>query len=162
MIEAPVFVGTAAVSSHHAKVHFRHSAGSYADKSYSRDHEIHFKGGIVVRASSAPAYGGSSDAVDPEDAFTGALSSCHMLTFLAVAAIKGFEVAEYVDEAEGTLDKNAEGRMAMTRVVLRPRVTFTGRQPSSEELAMLHERAHKGCFIGNSVKTEVVIEPMEA
>lgn len=150
------------MSSHHAKVRYRHSSGSYADKSYSRDHEIHFKGGIVLRASSAPEYGGSADAVDPEDAFTGALSSCHMLTFLAVAAVKGFEVSEYIDEAEGTLDKNAEGRMAMTRVTLRPRVTFSGRQPTTEELAMLHERAHKACFIGNSVKTEVVIEPSES
>ncbi len=150
------------MSSHHAKIHFRHSAGSYADKSYSRDHELHFKGGIVVRASSATGFGGSADAVDPEDAFTGALSSCHMLTFLAVAAIKGFEVAEYVDEAVGTLDKNVDGKMAMTRVVLRPRVSFTGRQPSAEELAMLHERAHKGCFIANSVKTEVLVEPAGA
>ena len=153
-----VVVGTAAVSSHHAKIHFRHSAGSFADKSYSRDHELHFKGGIVVRASSAPGFGGSADAVDPEDAFTGALSSCHMLTFLAIAAVKGFEVTEYIDEAEGTLDKNAEGKMAMTRVVLRPRVTFNGRQPSAEELQRMHDRAHAGCFIANSVITPVEVE----
>lgn len=146
------------MSSHHAKIHYRHSSGSYADRSYSRDHEIHFKGGIVLRASAAPDYGGSSDAVDPEDAFTGALSACHMLTFLAVAAVRGFEVAEYVDEAEGTLARNAEGKMAMTRVVLRPRVSFRGRQPTAAELAMLHERAHQGCFIANSVKTEVIID----
>jgi organic hydroperoxide reductase OsmC/OhrA len=157
-----VFVGTDTVSSHHAKIHFRHSAGSFADKSYSRDHALHFKGGIVVRASSATGFGGSPDAVDPEDAFTGALSSCHMLTFLAVAAVKGFEVAEYVDEAEGTLDRNADGRMAMTRVVLRPRVSFNGRQPTAEELAALHGRAHKGCFIANSVITPVEVEIPEA
>ena len=95
----------------------------------------------------------------PEDAFTASLASCHMLTFLAIAAVKGFAVASYADDAVGTLDKNAEGRMSMVRVVLRPRVVFEGRQPTLEELNALHERAHKGCFIANSVKTEVSVEP---
>ncbi len=149
------------MSEHHARIEWRHSAGSFADKSFSRDHRIHFKGGQSVLASSAPGFNGNPEAVDPEDAFTASISSCHMLTFLAVAAVKGFEVASYEDAAVGTLDKNAEGRFCMTRVLLRPRVVFNGRQPSAEELAGLHERAHKGCFIGNSVKTEVVVETPE-
>ena len=147
------------MSEHHASIRFTHSAGSFADKSFSRDHTVLFKGGQQFLGSSAPAFSGNPDAVDPEDAFTASLASCHMLTFLAIAAVKGFEVASYSDDAVGTLDKNAEGRLCMTRVVLRPRVVFSGRQPTREELDGLHERAHKGCFIANSVKSEVDVEP---
>jgi organic hydroperoxide reductase OsmC/OhrA len=147
------------MSEHHATIRFQHTTGSFADKSFSRDHSWLFKGNQQLLASSAPGFNGNPEAVDPEDAFTASLASCHMLTFLAVAAVKGFEIASYVDDAVGTLDKNAEGRLSMTRVVLRPRVVFNGRQPTREELDGLHERAHKGCFIGNSVKTEVSIEP---
>lgn len=146
------------MSEHHARIAWQHSAGSFADKSFSRDHRWHFKGGQSLLASSAPGFQGNADAVDPEDAFTASLAACHMLTFLAIAAVKGYEVESYQDEAIGTLDKNAEGRMAMTRVLLRPRVVFNGRQPSAEELQGLHERAHKACFIGQSIKSEVVIE----
>lgn len=146
------------MSEHHAGIRWQLSQGSFADKSYSRDHTWHFKGGQQLAASSAPSYAGNPDCVDPEDAFTAAVSSCHMLTFLAVAAVKGFEVESYVDEAVGILDKNTEGRMAMVKVSLRPQIRFKGRQPSAEELAMLHERAHKGCFIANSIQTQVVIE----
>ena len=147
------------MSEHQASIRFQHSSGSFADKSFSRDHTLLFKGGQQLRASSAPGFSGNPEAVDPEDAFTASLASCHMLTFLAIAAVKGFEVATYTDDAVGTLDKNAEGRLSMTRVVLRPRVVFSGRQPTREELDGLHERAHKGCFIANSVKTEVSVEP---
>ncbi len=147
------------MSEHHATIRFQHSSGSFADKSFSRDHSWHFKGDQQLRASSAPAFNGNAEAVDPEDAFTASLASCHMLTFLAIAAVKGLAVAAYTDDAVGTLDKNAEGRLCMTRVVLRPRVVFSGRQPTREELDGLHERAHKGCFIANSVNTEVSVEP---
>jgi organic hydroperoxide reductase OsmC/OhrA len=150
------------MSSHHARIRFQHSAGSFADKSFSRDHHWYFKGDQQLLASSAPDFNGNPLAVDPEDGFTAALASCHMLTFLAIAAVKGYAVESYEDDPIGTLDKNAEGRMAMVHVLLRPRVIFTGRQPSAEELAGLHERAHKGCFIGNSVKTEVTVEPQES
>lgn len=147
------------MSEHHARIEWKHSTGSFADKSFSRDHRWGFKGDQSLLASSAPGFQGNPAAVDPEDAFTAALAACHMLTFLAIASVKGFEVASYEDEAVGTLDKNAEGRMCMTRVTLRPRVAFNGRQPSAEELHGLHERAHKGCFIGQSIKSEVIIEP---
>ncbi len=147
------------MSEHHASIRFSHSAGSFADKSFSRDHQLLFKGGQSLLGSSAPDFSGNPAAVDPEDAFTASLASCHMLTFLAIASVKGFAVASYADDAVGTLDKNAEGRMSMVRVVLRPRVVFEGRQPTLEELNALHERAHKGCFIANSVKTEVSVEP---
>lgn len=150
------------MSTHQARIRFQHSARSFADKSFSRDHLWQFKGDQQLLASSAPDFSGNPLAVDPEDAFTAALASCHMLTFLAVAAVKGYEVASYADDPIGTLDKNVDGRMSMVKIVLRPRVVFTGRQPTPEELQGLHERAHKGCFIGNSIKSEVVIEAQES
>jgi organic hydroperoxide reductase OsmC/OhrA len=98
--------------------------------------------------------------VDPEEAFVAALSSCHLLTFLAIAARRRLVVDDYSDEAIGYLEKNAEGRLAVTRVVLRPRVAFGGAgPPATEELASLHELAHAQCFIANSVRTEVTVEP---
>jgi organic hydroperoxide reductase OsmC/OhrA len=97
--------------------------------------------------------------VDPEQTFVASLSSCHMLWFLHIANRAKFVVDRYVDEATGVLAKDAEGRMAMTRVTLRPVVTYAGRAPDAQEHARLHEGAHDKCFIANSVKTEVVIEP---
>ena len=110
-------------------------------------------------ASAAPAYLGNPQLVDPEEAFIASLSSCHMLTFLAIASRKRLVVESYIDEATGWLEKNASGGLAITRVVLRPRVVFSGdKSPSPEELAQLHDQAHHACFIANSVKTEVSVE----
>jgi organic hydroperoxide reductase OsmC/OhrA len=86
-----------------------------------------------------------------------------MLTFLAVAARKRLVVDSYEDDASGVMEKNDDGKLAVTRVVLRPRVVFGGeRSPSGEELERMHEVAHRECFIANSVKTEVALEPREA
>ncbi|MFZ5723676.1 MAG: OsmC family protein [Pseudomonadota bacterium] len=98
--------------------------------------------------------------LDPEEAFVGSLSSCHLLSFLAAAAKAGFHVSGYEDDAFGVLEKNSAGRIAVTRVVLRPTVIFTGdARPTLEELQQLHEKANHDCFIANSVKTEIVVEP---
>jgi len=98
--------------------------------------------------------------LDPEEAFTGSLASCHMLSFLAAAAKAGFQVVRYEDDAYASLDKNPQGRIAVTRVVLRPCVTFGGNtRPTVDELKQLHEKANRDCFIANSVKTEIVVEP---
>jgi organic hydroperoxide reductase OsmC/OhrA len=100
--------------------------------------------------------------VDPEEAFVASLASCHMLTFLAIACKRRYTVDSYRDEAIGTLAKNAEGRLAITRVVLRPAVVFSGEtSPTAEQTKQMHEQAHHACFIANSVKTEVVVEPTE-
>ena len=100
--------------------------------------------------------------VDPEEAFVASLSSCHMLTFLAIAAKRKFLVDSYVDDAEGVLAENAVGRLAVTRVTLRPRVKFSGdKQPSREQLEKMHHRSHELCFIANSVLTEVATEIVE-
>lgn len=137
----------------------------FVDNRYHRRHEMAFDGGMVVPGSSAPSSvplpWSDPSAVDPEEAFTASLSSCHMLWFLFLAAKAGWCVDRYVDDAVGTMARNAQGRMAMTRVVLRPAVTFGGgRQPSREALVHLHEVAHHECYIANSVTAEVVCEPV--
>lgn len=98
--------------------------------------------------------------IDPEEAFVASLASCHLLSFLATAAKAGFQVARYEDDAYGVLDKNEQARLAVTRVVLRPTVTFTAEtRPTVDELKQMHEKANRDCFIANSVKTQIVIEP---
>ena len=126
---------------------------------YPRDHTWKFEGGHEMQASAAPAYLGNAKLVNPEEAFVAALSSCHMLTFLAVACKKKFVLDEYVDEAVGHMEKNAEGKLAITRVMLRPRLKFSGdKQPTAEEIEEMNHMAHEQCFIANSVKTEITIE----
>ncbi|PDT03599.1 peroxiredoxin [Rhizobium chutanense] len=133
---------------------------AFTDNRYSRVHRWTFDGGIEVLASASPhvvplPYS-AEDAVDPEEAFVASLSSCHMLWFLSLAVKQGFCVDSYTDAAEGVMEKNAAGRLAMTVVTLRPHVVFSGeKQPSPSELEALHHRAHSECFIANSVKSEV-------
>ena len=137
--------------------------GDFLARRYSRAHTLSFDGGVVVPGSASPHVVrlpfSREDAVDPEETFTASLSSCHMLWFLDLASRAGFVVTAYRDEAEGTLAKDGDGRMAMTRVVLRPRVEFgPEKTPTAAEVEALHHRAHEECFIANSVKTEVVVE----
>jgi organic hydroperoxide reductase OsmC/OhrA len=148
------------MSEHNATVDWKRETPDFAYESYNRDHDWSFDAGITVRASANPAYMGSESCVDPEEAFVASLSSCHMLTFLALAARKRYIVDGYKDQAVGVLSKDAAGRLAMTRVALRPRVVFGGETiPSPDEVRRLHDQAHHACFIANSVKTEVVVEP---
>jgi organic hydroperoxide reductase OsmC/OhrA len=143
------------MSEHKAKVVWSRSGKDFTYKTYSRDH-VWIANGNEIAASATPAYLGSPDRVDPEAALVAALSSCHMLTFLALAAMKGFVVEGYEDEAVGHLEKNAAGKMAITRVDLHPRIVFGGaKQPAADDLEALHDKAHKECFIANSVHTEV-------
>lgn len=138
---------------------------AFDDNRYSRRHLLRFDGGVELPASSSPAVVplplSDASAVDPEEMFVASLASCHMLWFLSLAAGAGHRVERYEDDAVGTMARNAEGRIAMTRVVLRPRVTFvTGRAaPDAAALQALHHDAHERCFIANSVKTEVRCEP---
>jgi organic hydroperoxide reductase OsmC/OhrA len=154
------------VSEYRATVEWARSTADFDYKTYNRTHTLSFEGGIRVTASAAPgnipATAAGAPGVDPEQAYVASLSSCHLLWFLHLACHAKLVVERYVDQASGVLEKNAEGRMAMTRVILRPVVTFAGRAPSAEEHAQLHEGAHDECFIANSVKTEVVIEPRVA
>ena len=143
----------------------RDPAQDFLGNRYSRKHLLRFDGGIEVPASSAPSSVplpmSEAAAVDPEEAFVASLSSCHMLWFLAIAAKRQFVVDRYVDHAVGVMARNDQGKMAMTRVTLRPQVTFSGaRPPSRDELEQLHHKAHEECYIANSVKTEVRCEPV--
>jgi organic hydroperoxide reductase OsmC/OhrA len=96
--------------------------------------------------------------VDPEEALIAALSSCHMLFFLSFAAAGGFVIDKYDDEAVGVLDKNARGTTSITKITLRPKITWVGAPPSAEQLDKLHHRSHDACYIANSVNAEVVVE----
>lgn len=147
------------MTEHKATIAWRRDTDAFTYETYNRDHDWLFDAGIQVRASANPAYLGSESCVDPEEAFVASLSSCHMLTFLAIACKRGFVVDAYRDEAVGVLGKDAAGHLAMTHVGLRPRVVFSGdRTPTPDDLRKLHEQAHHQCFIANSVKTEVVVE----
>jgi organic hydroperoxide reductase OsmC/OhrA len=148
------------MSEHKATIDWKRETPAFAYETYNRDHDWAFDAGVTVRASANPAYLGSETCVDPEEAFVVSLSSCHMLTFLAIAARKKYVVDSYHDEAVGVLAKDAAGRLAVTRVTLRPQVRFGGdKVPGPEELRQLHDQAHHACFLANSVKTEIVVEP---
>lgn len=148
------------MSEHKVAVIWARNGADFGYKTYSRDHVWRFEGGVETPASAAPAYLGNPQRVDPEAAFVAALSSCHMLTFLALASNKGFVIDSYEDDAVGRLEKNANGKLAITRVELRPRIVWSGdKRPTQEDLDWLHEKAHRECFIANSVTTEVAVSP---
>lgn len=136
---------------------------AFTDIKFSRAHQWSFDGGVTVPASSSPLSVrlpfSRADAVDPEEALVAALSSCHMLTFLYLAAKQGFVVESYNDDAVGVMTKNERGKLFVSKVTLRPRIAFSGtKQPGAAELAELHHHAHEECYIANSVLTEVVVE----
>jgi len=151
------------MSVHHATVSWTHDGGDFSKRQYSRLHTITVGDGVTIEGSPSPtvvpAPYSSPDALDPEAAFVAALSACHMLWFLDLAAQAGFVVASYTDAAEGTLGRIAPRKMGMTRVVLRPAIIFADeRRPSAAEIADLHHKAHEACFIANSVTSEVSVE----
>ena len=148
------------MSEHRATIDWKRESQGFSYDTYNRGHLWKFDGGVEVAASAAPAYKGDPDRVDPEEAFVASLASCHMLTFLAIAARQRFVVDSYSDQAIGFMEKNEKGRLAITRVTLRPKIAFGGEKPpSSEQLSKLHELAHEQCFIANSVSTEITVEP---
>ncbi|HSD44152.1 MAG TPA: OsmC family protein [Burkholderiales bacterium] len=149
--------------SYEARIAWKRNGATFTDNRYSRGHEWTFDGGVTVRASSSPLTvplpHSVAEAVDPEEALVAATSSCHMLWFLSLAARRGFVVDGYSDDASGVMEKNADGKLAFTRITLRPRIEFVGdKLPSADELAALHHRAHEECFIANSLKCDVVVE----
>jgi organic hydroperoxide reductase OsmC/OhrA len=147
------------MSEHKVTIEWKRETPDFSYQTYNRDHDWAFDAGVTVRASAAPAYLGNTACVDPEEAFVASLSSCHMLTFLAIASRKRFVLDEYRDEAVGILGNDTAGRLAITKVTLRPQIQFSGEKaPSLEELTQMHAQAHDACFIANSVKTEVTVE----
>jgi len=148
------------MSEHKVSVKWARSSTDFGYKNYNRDHVWRFDSGVEVLASAAPAYLGNPQRVDPEAAFVAALSSCHMLTFLALASNKGFVVDSYEDNAVGHVEKNANGKLAITRVDLHPNIAYGGaKQPTPADLDWLHDKAHRECFIANSVTTKISVVP---
>jgi organic hydroperoxide reductase OsmC/OhrA len=151
------------MSSYTATVRWsRNGDEGFAKGRYSRAHQWEFDGGAVVPASASPdnVPAGTADeaGVDPEEAFIASISSCHMLFFVDYARRDGFVVDSYVDDAVGVLEKRADGKIAVTKVTLRPRVEWVGdKRPTAEDIARLHHRSHEDCFIANSVTTEVTV-----
>ena len=154
------------MSEYTAVVVWNRDGAAFSDNRYSRGHRWRFDGGIEVPASASPHVVplplSVEAAVDPEEAFVASLSSCHMLSYLSLAAKRGFVVDSYRDAAIGVLAKDSAGKLAMTRVTLRPEVRFAGdKQPTATDAAALHHEAHEQCFIASSVKTDVRCEPVD-
>jgi organic hydroperoxide reductase OsmC/OhrA len=153
------------LSEYTARIKWQRGDQDFLDDNYSRGHSWEFDGGLSVPASASPHIvplpRSVAENVDPEEAFVASLSSCHMLFFLAIAANKGYLIDSYVDNAVGELARNEHGKLAMTRVVLRPKVEFSGdKLPDREQLDRIHEQSHEMCFIANSVKARVSMEPV--
>jgi organic hydroperoxide reductase OsmC/OhrA len=150
------------MSEHKASIAWAFSGGDFLKGRYSRDHTWRFDGGVTLPASPSPSvvptpYSNPAN-VDPEEAFVAAIASCHMLTFLYLASREGIEVTSYEDEAVGVMTKNERGVPWVSSVLLSPQVTYRASSaPSSEQERRLHEAAHHGCFIANSVKTEITV-----
>jgi organic hydroperoxide reductase OsmC/OhrA len=149
-----------------ATVEWVREGAAFTDKRYSRGHRWLFDGGVEVPASSSPLHVrvpfSREDAVDPEEAFVAALSSCHMLFFLDFAARSGFVVDSYRDEASGTMGRSEQGAEYVAEVRLRPATVFSGdTRPSEADIADLHHRAHAACYLANSVRTAIVIDGVE-
>jgi organic hydroperoxide reductase OsmC/OhrA len=145
------------MSEHKSKISWQRDSNDFTYDSYNRDHHWQFENGVSIEASSAPDFLGTADRVDPEEAFVASLSSCHMLTFLAICARKRIVVESYQDNAVGFLEKNADGKLAISKVILSPRIKFAGETPSADVMHKLHDRSHHECFIANSVHTQIIV-----
>lgn len=149
------------MSKHTAHVTWTRDGAIFTDNKYSRVHRWKFDGGAEVSGSASPHVVplpmSSAEAIDPEEAFVAAVSSCHMLWFLSLAAAKKLTVDSYDDQAIGMMGRIAEGRLGITKVELHPKVAFSGTQPTTEEIQALHHEAHERCFIANSIKSEVLV-----
>ncbi|MSR13696.1 MAG: OsmC family peroxiredoxin [Gammaproteobacteria bacterium] len=151
------------MSEHRATIRWEYSGSDFVKGRYSREHVWVFDGGITVNASPSPSvvpapYSNPAN-VDPEEAFVAAVASCHMLTYLFVAARAGFAIERYTDDAVGVMTKNELGIFWVSKVTLRPNIAYVGSQsPTPAQVQQLHHQAHDRCYIANSIKTEVVVE----
>jgi len=152
------------MSEYHATIQWqRNDNEDFLGNKFSRAHNWTFDGGLTVPASASskivPLPYALDENIDPEEAFIAALSSCHMLFFIAYAAKKRFVVDDYTDHASGVLAENSEGKMAMTQVTLRPKVVFSGEHlPSREDIEKIHHMSHEKCYIANSVTSDIIID----
>jgi len=151
------------MSEYTAVISWRREGAVFTDNRYNRAHAWSFDGGAVVPASASPLHVpvplSDPTGVDPEEAYVAAISSCHMLFFLSLAAKKKFIVDSYEDHAVGEMEKGADGALWMSRVSLRPNIVFSGAQPTPTDITALHHQAHTMCYLANSVKTAITVEP---
>ena len=138
------------------------SPDTFTKNRYTRGHEWQFDGGVNVPASSSPhsvrVPFSLEAAVDPEEALVAATSSCHMLTFLWIAAKKGFVIDSYEDDAVGEMTQGDDGKQWISKITLDPQIAWSGeRVPTADETAEMHHAAHEGCYIANSIRSEVVV-----
>jgi organic hydroperoxide reductase OsmC/OhrA len=147
------------MTEHRAQVRWHRTSLDFTYSTYNRAHEVLYKGGsVALPGSAAPEFKGDADRVDPEEQFVASLSACHMLSFLAIAARKRIVVDSYEDDAVGYLEKGNDGKMRMTRVILRPSVRLA-EAAAGAAIEEIHHLAHETCFIANSVTTSVAVEP---
>ncbi len=149
------------MSEHKVTIKWVREKEDFSYRSYDRTHDWAFEGGLVLKASSAKEFLGNAEYPNPEDALAAALSSCHMLSFLALASRKRMVVDSYEDHATAILEKNPKGKLAVTKTILRPKIVFSGENiPTQAQIMELHHHSHEECFIANSVLTEVIVEPV--
>lgn len=140
------------------ELHWQRAGAAFQPGKYSAEHLVRYNNSHEVQVDAAPDWGGAPENTNPEQALASALSSCHMMTFLALAAKAGWPVASYHDYAEAHLGKNAKGQMSVTRIDLNPVVRFdTGFDVADTELAQMQDRAHRYCFIANTLAESVEI-----
>jgi organic hydroperoxide reductase OsmC/OhrA len=145
------------MSKHEATVKWKRQTESFAYPDYNRDHVWKFGKSLELKASAAPEFLGSPGRVDPEEAFVASVSSCHMLTFLAICARKRIIINAYRDHAVGYLEKNESGQLAVSKVELFPAIEFEAARPDDQALAKLHHQSHEQCSIANSIRTTVEV-----
>lgn len=146
------------MSVHTANINWQRHPHSSDSKTYSRNHLVKLNGNQQIKVSASEEFKGDPNCADPEQMLISAVSSCHMLFFLAVADFQGLTVESYEDNPEGYLEKNSKGGMEITRITLLPRVIFGGdKQPDSDTIAKIHAKAHKNCFIRNSITASVEV-----
>ncbi|MFO1463897.1 MAG: OsmC family protein [bacterium] len=149
------------MSEHRAVLEWKRETPEFKYESYDRTHTLRFDGGVAMQASSAPEYLGKAELPNPEELLAASAASCHFLTFLAIAAKSRIVVDSYHDDPVAILEEDASGKMAVTRIYLRPKIAFGGQAPAQEKLLAMHEKAHQACFIANSLKCEIILELQE-
>lgn len=146
------------MSTHTANINWQRHPHSSDSNTYSRNHLVKLNGDQKVKVSASEEFKGDPNCADPEQMLISAVSSCHMLFFLAVADFQGFFVESYEDNPVGYLEKNSKGGMEITRITLNPEIVFSDdNQPDLETINKIHAKAHKSCFIRNSITANVEV-----
>lgn len=146
------------MSVHQSAIRWQRNPHEADANTYSRNHQVTLNGGQQLNVSASTEFKGDSSCADPEQMLVSAVSSCHMLFFLAIADFQGYQVESYHDDPVGHLERNDKKGMEVTRIVLSPSITFGGDNiPNQDAISRIHAGAHRNCFIRNSITAEVTI-----